>query len=489
MIYLDGVGYKFLVGELNESLKNLKVNKIVAYDKYSFSMFFQKKQVYFENKSEAVLFIKKDKIHNTTFENQFIIKLKKHLISAILKNVKTYNDDRVVIFDFEKINMFGKIEKNKLIFEMLGKSVNVLLIDETKTILATMYYNIGTKRDMAINLKYIYPENQSPYGKYMKDLTENQKEKYSNSYKAIIYDRGLLTYNKFLDENYREFSSLNEAFNIYFYENNNVSILENKKKPLRKYLNNNIKRINKIIEQIPKDIENNSNYNKYREEADILTSNIYLLKQGMKEITLYNYYNNTQINISLDENLSPSKNIQKRYDKYAKAKRREKSLKDRLLELQDELEYYIEQLHFLENEKDIIGVEQIENIFNLKTSKIKANRHTKREMLVENINNFKVYIGRNSYENEKITFEIASPKDIWLHVKDYPGSHVLIKTDNKEVDFETIKKAGYLALKYSKCSQEGLVDYCLRKNIKKISGSNRARVTYKEYSTIKIKEN
>ena len=491
MIYIDAIGMKFLAKELYQELYNIRINKIVAYDSNSFSVFFQKKQLYFENKSDAIIFLKKDKIINTNYESKFISQLKKHIIGAVAKNIYTYNEDRIIVFELEKMNFLGNVENYRLIYEFLGKSVNVVLVDSADRIITNMFSNINMERNLIANSNYVLPNKVSPYGKYMSKLSENERNAFSNSYKPVIYENGLITYNKFLDMNYTEYTSLNEAFDEYFKINGNISILSNKKKPIIKYIKNNIKRLENILNKIEKDIENNKDYIKYKEQADILTSNIYLLKQGMENIELYNYYSNENIKITLDKDIKPTKNIQNLYNKYAKSKRKEEVLNERIKDIKTDLDYYKEQMLFLEEEKDILGIEEIERELNInKKHKIKSTKNFKRELYYEEIQGFRVYVGRNSYENEKITFEIAKSNDIWLHAKDVAGSHILIQTNNQNVidNMYLIQKAATLAVKNSKNKLEGLVDYCYKKYVKKISEEKRGKVTYKEYKTIKIKE-
>lgn len=485
MIYLDTVGIKFLANELNENLKGNRINKINAYDKNSFSIFCGKKNIYFDNSLTAIVFLSSNKLRNTEYTSSFILKLKKYLIGGYIREVYAKKDDRIICFKLEKMDIVGKLEKYELIYELLGKEVNVLLVDENRMILANMYVHLKTKRKNIANSNYIFPEPVNKYGKYMAKLPNEQLEKFEKTYEALIFSNGLLTYNKFLDMPYEKFSSLNEALTEYFLRNSSISSVENKKRKILKFVLGNIKRIKSIQNKIDKDITKNLNYEIYKQKADILLANLYKIKLNTQEITLLNYYTNEDITIKLDNSLSPSKNVEKFYQKYAKGKRTIEILNKRKEELKKELEYFIEQQHYVEIENDILGLEEIEKELGIiKKDKIRSTKQSKRELYSVEYKDAIIYVGRNSFENDKLTFEIAKYNDLWLHIKDVPGPHVIIKATN--ITDDIIEYAAKLAVKNSKNKTYGLVDYCLKKYVKKIHGAKKGQVIYTNYKTIMV---
>ena len=144
---------------------------------------------------------------------------------------------------------------------------------------------------------------------------------------------------------------------------------------------------------------------------------------------------------------------------------------------------------FIEKETDFIGIEEIENELKFSNkNKIKLNKAKKRDLLSFEYRGFKIFVGRNNKENEEISFSKGSPTDIWFHVKDIPGSHVLLIKDNKNPDSETLNFAASLAGKYSKGSEgdKVTVDYCERKFVKKIRNSKPGNVTYSNFNSINI---
>ncbi|VWL85107.1 Rqc2 family fibronectin-binding protein [Oceanivirga miroungae] len=484
MIYLDTVGFSFLVSEIRSRIKDLKIRKIQSYDSNSFSILFNKENLYFENKKEAIIYLKDKKVENTNKELNFILKLKKDILSSIVKDVSILSNDRIVNVKLEKLDLLNNIKEYNLIYEFLGKSVNVILTDEKYEILATMYPNISN-RVLLKGAKYEVPENNNE-SRLVKNLSLEKKEKFLSSYEAIIYDNNLLTYNDFYENKKKTvYNSLNEALNFYFENTSEISQMETKKRPILKNIRQNIKRLNKILEKIPKDIEENKNYEENKKLADILLANLYKVKEGMEKVQVFDYYENKEINISLDKNLSPSKNVEKLYNKYSKLKRKKIALEKREVEVKNELYYYLEQELFVLNEKELVGLEEIEKELGIKNTKISSNKKEKRKIYHENYQGFDIYMGRNSTENEEVTFKIGKNNDMWLHAKDVPGSHVIIKGNN--IPSDVLEYAAKLALNNSKSDKRGDVDYTLKKNVSKIKGGKKAMVTYVNHNTINIK--
>lgn len=485
MIYLDRVGYSFLVKEIKDKIQGLKLRKIQSHDNNSFSLLFNGANLYFENKGEAIVYLKEKKVENTNREINFVLKLKKEILSAIVTDVFLAYDDRIVNISFEKLDLLNNTKKYNLIYEFLGKNVNVILTNEDNIVLTTLYPSISN-RVLLKGAKYESPDNTNKALKYFDNLSENEKNKFLTSYRAIIYENNFLTYNDFLkDKSKTEYESLNKALNVYFENLYNISQIESKRKPILKYIRRNIKRLNKILFKIPEDRKENQNYEIYKKKADILLANLYKIERGMGKISLFDYYENKEIEILLDKNLSPTKNVEKLYLIYSKLKRKEVALKKREIEVKEELSYYEEQEIFTLNEKELIGFEEIEKELGIVNEKIRSNKKEKRKIKPVNYMGYDIYVGRNSSENEEITFKIADKNDLWLHAKDVPGSHVIIK--GKDIPYKVIEYAAELALVNSKLKGSGDVDYTIRKNVTKIPLAKRANVKYTNYNTIRIK--
>lgn len=517
MIYFDTIGLKFLVEELKQDLINFKVNKIIQYDNHSFSLIFPKKNLFFQIKdSKSIVYIKDKKDENTNISSSFILSIKKYLDHSQLDDIKILNLDRIVSFKFKRINISGEIDINYLIFEIMGRHSNIFLLDKDFKIINIFNNNVSieNKRFYAINSKYEYFELDkkeidfetiftSPQemidkikgiGNIFASDTYNNIEKrkqLSSSYKGYIFKNNnnvYLSYNKFSKfNNYEinEYNTLNEAINSYFEEFVNTSLITDKKKKIEKFLLNKIKKNYKILENIEKDIFKDSNFEEYRYLADLLASYIYLIKPRMDKIEVFDYNKNKNILIDLDPKKSPSDNLNLLYKKYRKAKKGLEFANERKIKILEDQKYLDEVLNFLIKENDYLGLEEIEDELRLKKKiENKKNKIKKRELLKYVYNGYEIFVGRNHTENNHLTFEKAKNNDIWLHVRDIPGSHVIIVTNKKKVDQDTLYYAAGLAALHSKGEGRKIIDYTERSNVKRTNKFG--NVTFNNFKSIEV---
>ena len=542
MLYLDGIGISFLVKEIKEKILRYKLTKIFQYDRVSFSLFFGKNNLLFQVKDNSTIFYLKDeKDPNTDFQSKFLLSLKKHLQNSILINIRQEGFDRIVYFDFEKLNQFGDVEKYTLIIEIMGKASNIFLTCKDKILSALFFTSIDVgNRVIMTGAKYTLPFEEkkiSPIYLEKENFpfeTETFLEKiegagrafalqcsqdydvfkkYLSSYKPVMYEilnRGkiqkVLTYNEFSEFSQKEntnpenknnrkyFETLNEGLNAYFKTTITSNVISEKKKSLLKYVDSQIKKFKKIEKNIKVDLKKNENFENYKNIGDILAANMHQIKYGMKKVTVFDFYNNQEITINLDPLLSPNDNLNFYYNKYNKGKRTISALNLRFCDIQNEIKYFEEIKMFIEKENDFIGIEEIENELNLSDNgnkiknKIKLNKTKKRELLSFDYKGFQIFVGRNNKENEEISFSKGQPNDIWMHIKDIPGSHVLILRNNQELPEDVLIYAANLACEYSKAKKgdKVTVDYCERKFVKKIKNSKPGNVTYTNFHSLLV---
>ena len=546
MLYLDGIGISFLVKEIKEKILRYKLTKIFQYDRVSFSLFFGKNNLLFQVKDNSTIFYLKDeKDPNTDFQSKFLLSLKKHLQNSILVNIRQEGFDRIVYFDFEKLNQFGDVEKYTLIIEIMGKASNIFLTCKDKILSALYFTSIDVgNRVIMTGAKYTLPFEEkkiSPIYLEKENFpfeTETFLEKiegagrafavqcskdydifkkYLSSYKPVMYEilnRGkiqkVLTYNEFLEFSQKEntnlennpenknnrkyFETLNEGLNAYFKTTITSNVISEKKKSLLKYVDSQIKKFKKIEKNIKVDLKKNENFENYKNIGDILAANMHQIKYGMKKATVFDFYNNQEITINLDPLLSPNDNLNFYYNKYNKGKRTISALNLRFGDIQNEIKYFEEIKMFIEKENDFIGIEEIESELNLSDNgnkiknKIKLNKTKKRELLSFDYKAFQIFVGRNNKENEEISFSKGQPNNIWMHIKDIPGSHVLILRNNQELPEDVLIYAANLACEYSKAKKgdKVTVDYCERKFVKKIKNSKPGNVTYTNFHSLLV---
>ena len=542
MLYLDGIGISFLIKEIKEKILRYKLTKIFQYDRVSFSLFFGKNNLIFQVKDNSTIFYLKDeKDPNTDFQSKFLLSLKKYLQNSILINIRQEGFDRIVYFDFEKLNQFGDVEKYTLIIEIMGKASNIFLTSKDKILSALYFTSIDVgNRVIMTGAKYTLPFEEKKISPIYLEAenfpfeTESFMEKiegagrafalecsqdydtfkkYIFSYKPVMYEilnRGkiqkVLTYNEFSEFSQKEnknlesengrkyFETLNDGLNAYFKTTITSNVISEKKKNLLKYVDSQIKKFKKIEKNIKVDLKKNENFENYKNIGDILAANMHQIKYGIKKVTVFDFYNNQQITINLDPLLSPNDNLNFYYNKYNKGKRTISALNSRFLDIQNEIKYFEEIKMFIEKENDFIGIEEIENELNLTNNgnksknKIKLNKPKKRDLLSFDYNGFQIFVGRNNKENEEISFSKGQPNDIWLHIKDIPGSHVLILRNNQELPNDVLLHAANLACEYSKAKRgdKVTVDYCERKFVKKIKNSKPGNVIYTNFHSLLI---
>ncbi len=227
---------------------------------------------------------------------------------------------------------------------------------------------------------------------------------------------------------------------------------------------------------------------RYRIIADLITSNIHLLKRGDKEAELLNYYADVPetLLVKLDEKLSPASNAQKYYKKYNKAKTAERVLAEQIKLGEAELEYVytvFDALTKCESEADIIEIRR-ELYHAGYASKMKGYSEHKtkapKPMEFTSSSGYRILCGKNNAQNDYVTTKLAEKLDWWFHVKNAPGSHVVLVTGGVEPDARDFTDAATIAAYYSKLSdgESVAVDYTLAKNVKKPSGSKPGFVIY-----------
>ena len=221
-----------------------------------------------------------------------------------------------------------------------------------------------------------------------------------------------------------------------------------------------------------------------------------MIEKGMESVEVANFYDPEYKNIiiSLNKNLTPSENAQKYFKKYNKMKTAKK-------EITSQIEISKEEIDYLEN--IMLSIENCENLAELmdireelsKVGYLRSKNNSKKETKLTtkphefiSSNGFKILVGKNNKQNDHLTLKVASNDDIWMHTKNIPGSHVIIKTEGKEVPDETIFEGAMLAAFFSKSkmSSQVPVDYTKKKNVKKPNGSKPGMVIYETNSTVYV---
>lgn len=292
-----------------------------------------------------------------------------------------------------------------------------------------------------------------------------------------------------LSQEIKEFTTINQAVDFYFSQKDTKQRIGEHSKTLANLLKNAILRNEKKLSAQLNQIEDSKDCEKDRIKGELITSNIYKIKQGDEFVVVENYYdeNNATIKINLDKTLSPSKNAQNYYKKYAKKKRTIENVTEQI----DETRATLEMLNQIKsNLKNLNSIEQIELIKqDLISAGIMRSELPKKGKKVKEVklhpieyvfDGYKIYVGRNSTENEFVTHKIGKNKDIWFHAKSNFGSHVIIKYENREISDDAIVFCAELAGFYSASTpnEKVEIDYTEVKNVKKPPSNKLGLVIY-----------
>ena len=261
-----------------------------------------------------------------------------------------------------------------------------------------------------------------------------------------------------------------------------------------KVLHNELKKDRRKVKKLKQQLEDAEKADYYRIRGEILTTYLGKLTAGMTEITLPNFYDdNKPLKIKLDPEPSPSRNAQKYFTKYDKLKTSVDYVKEQLKLANDEINY----LANIESQIDLASPADIQEIrlelqqqgyIKQKRQKSKKRRKVRVSKPEEfhTSNGTTVLVGKNNLQNDRLSFKIANKNDIWLHVKDIPGSHVIIR--DSDPDEQTLLEAAQLAAYFSKGrnSDNVPVDYLPAKRLHKPNGAKPGFVTFTGQKTLYV---
>ena len=233
---------------------------------------------------------------------------------------------------------------------------------------------------------------------------------------------------------------------------------------------------------------------KLKRTADLITANLYAIKQGDKSVTLIDYFDPElpQVKVELDPLLTPQENAQRLFGKYTRLKRAEEAL-TRQIELgEQELEYVENVLYTLSAAQDAAQIKEIREELILAgyvkpaekgKRKPKPLAYAPRQFTVEG--GFTVLCGRNNRENDELTHRRAGKNDIWFHARNVPGSHAVLFTEGQEPSDEALRQAASIAAYFSSAAKQPRVpvDYTLVRRVKKPQGAKAGMVNYFEFKT------
>lgn len=290
----------------------------------------------------------------------------------------------------------------------------------------------------------------------------------------------------------KNFDDIHEMLDYYYKKHSSNDSITQKSSHLKKIVSNKIQRNSNKLNNLTVDLQEAKKRDIYKVYADLISSNMHLINKGMDKITVDNFYDDMNpIEIPLNPIKSGNENAQIYYKKFSKLKTREKMITQELPLIKQENEYLLQLLETLERVTEYQELSEIKDEMvkiglikksKKKTAKVKPSKP--RHFVTEN--NVDIFVGKNNYQNDNLTLKQANREDIFVHVKDMPGSHVIMRNENLiQKDYDV---ACFLAAYFSSMSKEKYVevDYTEKKNVKKAKGAKPGMVFYNNFNTVNV---
>ncbi len=271
----------------------------------------------------------------------------------------------------------------------------------------------------------------------------------------------------------------------YYAKRNVITRIRQKSSDLRRIVASALERNVKKYDLQLKQLKDTEKKDKYRVYGELLNTYGYGVQPGARSIEADNYYTGEKLTIPLDPDLSPSENAKKYFERYGKLKRTEEALSVQIKETKEEIDHLESisaslDIALMESDLTEIKQELAEAGYIRKKTSGKTKEPKSKPFHYISSDGFHIYVGKNNFQNDYLTFKLASGSDWWFHAKKIPGSHVLVKTEGRELTDRTFEEAGALAAYYSKGRDQDKVeiDYIQKKEVKKPAGAKPGFVVY-----------
>ena len=545
---LDGLSMRPLTQELKNLLVGGRIDKIFQHNKVTFSFSIRQPGKTFLLKISVAPQFPAIFIANHSFENlpqppAFCMLLRKNLENGRISDIRQFQLDRIIFIDIDTISNGGKILTLTLAVELIGKYSNIILLNDDKIIdaLKKIGSNSSRVRTVLPNQIYQLPPAQNKFDIFSVNLHEVTKnlqadesimnffqgfgpqttqeiifqtqnvnlfdslqkilQNINNPTPCLIESSGKILAISAIDLNYLDgnkkfFNNISEMLEVADEISGNFSPPD-KEKFLR-LVRNELKRANNKITVLEKELENAENAEEFKILADNLSTYRFQFKDHENEkISVKNIYseNGEELIIPLDKKITINENVQNLYKKYDKLKRSTNHILEQISICREEILYLESVEHSLNScetlaEIDEIRAELIKGKY-LKENVKKASLSKKSEPFQYFApDGTEILIGKNNLQNDKLTFKVAAPTDIWLHTKEITGSHVIIRCNGIFPTDETLIFAAKLAVKFSKAagSSKVPVDYTFCKFVKKPNGSKPGFVIFTNQRTIYVND-
>lgn len=350
--------------------------------------------------------------------------------------------------------------------------------------------NVSSLNDSEIN------DLEENFLEIFKNIRENKFEPIKIYRDGLFKDFYSINLNELGEDEKVKVKSISSLLEEYYNSKFLRDSLGSKSKELKKSVRKHIDKIKRKLSNQANELNTALNREKFKIYADLISSNFYKIEKGDNSVTVENFYNKMEeIKIPLDPTLDGPSNASKYYKKYSK-------LKNAAIFLTEQIEIGKSEISYLESillnidlaespdEIDDIYEElEKEGYLKKKKKKIKKKKDSEENYIkIKTEDGFDIFVGKNNRQNDYLTHKKAKKNDLWFHVKDAPGSHVILKNDNRDFTNNALLTAAKVAAKYSSLSksQNIPVDYTFKANVKRHPVNKPGLVNYTNYKTINV---
>ena len=481
----DGLMMHHLINEYQDYLIHHRIDNIlyVQTDVFALELYHQKQKKLFYidlHANDNRLYLTEYK-KITSDHHPSLALFKKYLSRSHISTIKQYQTDRVCIITCETFDAFDGNIQYHLIIELMGKHANLILIKDGIILEAFKKIVHETSRSIAYHLPFtFFPSNKKPLNEFA--FNQLDVNDYVSAYEGMSKDLAfevLKTETKPYDltvvpsmkgskryiyqvENGKIFDTINHMMQTTYHDTHiHTGMIDTL--------------IQKRQLKLPKLMDEKSLHQSHLQD--------YLIAE-----TLYTHYDTKTYvarfeNIDLDVDLTVHENAQQYLKAYKKAKRALPQLDNQILKTQHELDF-LKQLRFdliskMVSYQDILVILYEQKFIFKKQSNIKKIRTQPIEI---RDGHDILWIGKNAEMNAYVTHELAHAHDIFFHVKDAPGSHVILRGSKNSALFkDAMKYAAFFSSLRKASKVEVMVAY--KKDVKKIKGMHGSLVHVKTYTS------
>lgn len=465
----------------------------------------------------------KTDFQNPQNPNNFVMILRKYLAGAFIEQIEQVGNDRQIILHISTKDEIGDSLKIALITEIMGKHSNIILLEKTSQKIIESIKHIGFSQNQYRTIlpgsTYIAPPLNTaidPFKATDEEIFEAlQTEQLQQKLQGIgrdsknaltglsvkefneklltvtpsIYPNDTFSSIKLADE-FVSFDSLSEMLDTYYADKAERDRVKQVAASVIKKIQNELKKNRDKLKKQERELLATDNAEIFRQKGELLNTFLNQVPNDKASVTLENYYTNEPIEIALNPALSPVQNAQRYFHRYQKLKQAVKFLGEQIAKTKETIHYLESVESNLEN-ADVAEIADIREEL-IQTGYIKQKYRNKKQKMhppekYQAEDGTIILVGKNNLQNEQVSFKLSRRGDLWFHVKDIPGSHVLI-TGNANPSDETITFAGELAAYFSKARYSNLVqvDVLDVKKLHKPTGTAPGFVTYDREKTIRV---